>query len=72
MACILLVLHDKKKPTEETLELQKKRYEEILAKNNVPETHYKIVVGQSKVYNMYICRIHGTDFQNAGNTSQGF
>lgn len=55
VACILLVLHDKKKPTEETLELQKKRYEEILAKNNVPETHYKIVVGQSKVYNMYNC-----------------
>ena len=54
-ACILLVLHDKKKPTEETLELQKQNYEEILAKNNVPEKHYKIVVGQSKVYNMYNC-----------------
>lgn len=54
-ACILLVFHDKKKPTEETLELQKRNYEEILAKNNVPENHYKIVVGQSKVYNMYNC-----------------
>ena len=55
LACILLVFHDKKKPTEETLELQKKKYEEILVQNNVPENHYKIVVGQSKVYNMYNC-----------------
>lgn len=55
LACILLVFHDKKKPSEETLEIQKKNYEEILSKNNVPENHYKIVVGQSKVYNMYNC-----------------
>ncbi len=55
LACILLVLHDRKKPTEETLEIQKKNYEEILAKYHIPEQHYKIVVGQSKVYNMYNC-----------------
>ena len=55
LACILLVFHDKNKPSEETLEIQKKNYEEILSKNNVPENHYKIVVGQSKVYNMYNC-----------------
>lgn len=55
LACILLVFHDKKKPSEETLEIQRKKYEEILSKNNVPQNHYKIVVGQSKVYNMYNC-----------------
>ena len=55
LACILLVFHDKKKPTAETLENQKKKYEELLVKYNVPENHYKIVVGQSKVYNMYNC-----------------
>ena len=55
LACILLVFHDKKKPSKESLEIQQKNYEEILSKNNVPENHYKIVVGQSKVYNMYNC-----------------
>lgn len=55
LACILLIFHDKKKPSEESLEIQRKNYEEILSRNHVPENHYKIVVGQSKVYNMYNC-----------------
>ena len=55
LACVFLVFHDKKKPSEETLEMQRKKYVEILSLNNVPENHYKIVVGQSKIYNMYNC-----------------
>ena len=54
--CLLLVFQKNKKPTEEILEKQKREYEEILKVNQVPEQHYKIVVGQSKVYNIYNCR----------------
>lgn len=55
LACIILVVVKNKKPTEDQLEKQKRDYEEILAVNNVPENHYKIVVGQSKMYNIYNC-----------------
>jgi len=55
IGCVLLVMQKNKKPTEEKLEKQKREYEEILEKNQVPENHYKIVVGQSKVYNIYNC-----------------
>lgn len=55
VGCLLLVMQKNKKPTEEKLEQQKREYEEILEKNQVPENHYKIVVGQSKVYNIYNC-----------------
>ena len=53
--CIVLVMIKNRKPTEDKLEKQKREYEEILRINNVPENHYKIVVGQSKVYNIYNC-----------------
>lgn len=55
VACIILIVVKKQKPTEDKLEKQKREYEEILAVNNVPEEHYKIVVGQSKVYSIYNC-----------------
>lgn len=55
IACIILVVVKKQQPTEDKLEKQKREYEEILKVNNVPEEHYKIVVGQSKVYNIYNC-----------------
>lgn len=55
VGCILLVMQKNKKPTEEILEKQKREYEDILKLNNVPEEHCKIVVGQSKVYNIYNC-----------------
>lgn len=55
VGCILLVMQKNKKPTEEKLEKQKKEYEELLAQYQVPENHYKIVVGQSKAYNIYNC-----------------
>lgn len=55
LGCIIFVVIRNKKPSEDQLEKQKKEYEEILAVNKVPENHYKIVVGQSKVYNMYNC-----------------
>ena len=55
VACIVLVVIKNRKPTEDKLEKQKREYEEILAVNNVPEKHYKIVVGQSKMYNIYNC-----------------
>ena len=55
VACIILVVVKKQKPTEDKLEKQKREYEEILTINNVPKEHYKIVVGQSKVYNIYNC-----------------
>ena len=55
LGCIILVVAKNKKPTEDQLEKQKREYEEILTVNNVPEVHYKIVVGQSKVYNIYNC-----------------
>lgn len=55
IACIILVVVKKQQPTEDKLEKQKREYEEILKVNNVPDEHYKIVVGQSKVYNIYNC-----------------
>ena len=55
LGCIILMVKKNSRPTEDKLEKQKKEYEEILRINNVPENHYKIVVGQSKVYNMYNC-----------------
>lgn len=55
VVCIILVIVKKQKPTEDKIEKQKKAYEEILALNEVPEEHYKIVVGQSKMYNIYNC-----------------
>ena len=55
IACIILVVVKKQQPTEDKLEKQKREYEEILTINKVPEKHYKIVVGQSKVYNIYNC-----------------
>ena len=55
LACIILVVMKNKMPTEDKMEKQKREYEETLAINNVPEHHYKIVVGQSKVYNIYNC-----------------
>ena len=55
VACIIFVAIKKQKPTEDKLEKQKREYEETLAINKVPEEHYKIVVGQSKVYNIYNC-----------------
>lgn len=53
--CLILFFVKKRKPTEEKIEKQKKDYEEILAVNNVPDDHIKIVVGQSKTYNIYNC-----------------
>ncbi|MBR5596262.1 MAG: hypothetical protein IKW30_02520 [Lachnospiraceae bacterium] len=55
VGCLILVFIQKRKPTEEKKEKQKREYEEILQINQVPEQHYKIVVGQSKVYNIYNC-----------------
>jgi len=55
VACIIFVAIKKQKPTEDKLEKQKREYEETLAIYKVPEEHYKIVVGQSKVYNIYNC-----------------
>ena len=59
LACIILVVAKNKKPTEDQLEKQKKDYEEILTVNNVPENHYKIVVGQSNrnTLNSYLCHM---------------
>ncbi len=53
--CAVFVIWKKQKPSEEKKEKQKREYEETLKINNVPENHYKIVVGQSKVYNIYNC-----------------
>lgn len=53
--CVVFSIWKKKKPSEDTLEKQKREYEETLSINHVPENHYKIVVGQSKVYNIYNC-----------------
>ena len=55
VGCLVLVFIQKRKPTEDKIEKQKKAYEEVLQINQVPEEHYKIVVGQSKVYNIYNC-----------------
>ena len=55
IGCIALVIYKNKKPTEDQLEKQKKEYEEVLQKYEVPKDHYEIVVGQSKVYNIYNC-----------------
>ena len=53
--CLVLYFVQKRKPTEDILEKQKRDYEETLKLNNVPEEHCKIVVGQSKMYNIYNC-----------------
>lgn len=55
IVCIILLAVNKRKPTQDQLEKQKKEYEDILRQYQVPEKHYKIVVGQSKVYNIYNC-----------------
>ncbi|MBR5578317.1 MAG: hypothetical protein IKW28_04900 [Lachnospiraceae bacterium] len=55
VGCILLLSYKNRKPTEDQLEKQKNDYEEILKKYEVPKEHYEIVVGQSKVYNIYNC-----------------
>ena len=55
VGCLVLYFVQKRKPTEDKLEKQKREYDEILEINQVPENHYKIVVGQSKVYNIYNC-----------------
>ena len=55
LVCIIFVVIKNKKPTEDKLVKQQREYEEILEVNKVPENHYKIVVGQSKVYNIYNC-----------------
>lgn len=55
IGCIALVIYKNKKPTEDQLEKQKREYQEILEKYQVPQEHYEIVVGQSKVYNIYNC-----------------
>ncbi len=55
IVCVALVIWNKQKPSEEKWEKQKRDYEETLKINHVPENHYKIVVGQSKVYNIYNC-----------------
>lgn len=55
LACIIFVVIKNRKPTEDQLEKQKREYEEILEKFQVPENHYKIVVGQSKAYKLYNC-----------------
>lgn len=53
--CLGLLLYNKRKPTQDQLERQKREYEETLEKYQVPREHYEIVVGQSKVYNIYNC-----------------
>ena len=55
IVCIILLAVNKRKPTQDQLEKQKKEYEDILRQYQVPEEHYEIVVGQSKVYNIYNC-----------------
>lgn len=55
VVCVVLVVLKNRKPSEDKLEKQKREYEETLKVNEVPEKHYKIVVGQSKVYNIYNC-----------------
>lgn len=55
LVCIILVVNKNRKPSEDKLEKQKRDYEELLEKFQVPENHYKIVVGQSKAYKLYNC-----------------
>ena len=55
LVCIILVVNKNRKPSEDKLEKQKREYEELLEKYQVPENHYKIVVGQSKAYKLYNC-----------------
>lgn len=40
---------------QEKREKQKLQYEQLLEKFHVPESHFKVVIGQSKVYNVYNC-----------------
>ena len=40
---------------EDKMQSQKEKYEALLTKFNVPEKHTRIVIAQSKVYNLYNC-----------------
>lgn len=42
-------------PSEEKLQKQKEAYEALLEKYEVPEEHYRIVIGQSKVFGVNNC-----------------
>ena len=52
---ILVYFGPRRKPSEDKLEKQRRAYEELLKKHNVPEKHYKIVIGQSRVYSVHNC-----------------
>ncbi len=52
---VTVYFRGKRKPSEDKLQKQKRAYEELLKKYNVPENHYKIVIGQSRVYSVYNC-----------------
>lgn len=42
-------------PSEDKLQKQKGEYEALLARYQVPEEHFRLVVGQSKQYSLYNC-----------------
>lgn len=54
-AAVVIYIVGKSKPSEDRLQKQQDTYEELLKKYQVPETHYKIVIGQSRVYSVYNC-----------------
>lgn len=55
VAAIAIYAAAKRKPSTDKIKKQQKAYEELLKKYKVPEGHYKIVIGQSRVYSVYNC-----------------
>jgi hypothetical protein len=53
-ALILLIVKNISKD-EDKIQLQKEKYEALLKQYGVPENHTRIVIAQSKVYNLYNC-----------------
>jgi hypothetical protein len=55
VAGVVVFLKKDEKPNEAKLAKQTEAFRELLKKFDVPEDYYKIVIGQSKVYNVYNC-----------------
>ena len=53
-ALILLIVKNVSKD-EDKIQIQKEKYETLLKQYGVPENHTRIVIAQSKVYNLYNC-----------------
>ncbi len=56
VAVIMVIIFLKEKaPTEEKLQEQQQKFEALLKEKGVPKEHCKVVISQSRTYNLYNC-----------------